>query len=283
MFVFLFLKSKPTLSFSQDTTNCIHKHKGCLSLDTLHGSHFALYVSVRLLHCCFAWKQETVNLEAHEQQNWTNKAQSTAARATQLAMQITIWQNNSYSRGTKTHRDIVRNVTSSLQRSHMAGVTEMPCVISDSLWPYKILIKSLFSKTPRQHHLIMRYFYIARKCESRHINNPQSESLHKLKCFVTISFSLKHTDKLYTVSASLSTLAFHLILQHVFFKSVSVDWGSDGLHIMHRYIYHILILLSSTSSVILKLQWHIRSCYSNIWSWFIDCTVKSHTYTQWSV
>lgn len=180
-------------------------------------------------------------------------------------MQITIWQNNSYSRGTKTHRDIVRNVTSSLQCCHMAGV-------SCSLWPYKILIKSLFSKTPRQHHLIMRYVYIARKCESRRINNQQSESLHKLKCFVTISFSLKHTDILYTVFESLSTLSFHIILQHVFLN-LSVDWGSGGLHIMHGY--HILILLSTTSSVILKLQWHIRSCYSNIWSWFIDCTVKA--------
>lgn len=167
-------------------------------------------------------------------------------------------------------QDIVTSVTSTLQCSHMADVTEMQCVISDSLWPYQILIKSLFSKTLR-HHLIMRYFYIARKCESRRINNPQSESLDKLKCFVSISSSLKLRQIIYSiwVSKHIQVMKSYITICFCFFKSVTVDWGSGGLHLMHRY--HILILLSSTSSVILKLQRHIRSCYSNIWSWFIDC------------
>ncbi len=51
---------------------------------------------------------------------------------------------------------------------------------------------------------------------------------------------------------------------------------SGGLHLM--YGYHLLILLSFTSSVVLKLHWIIRLCYSNIWSWFMDCTcARTHT------
>lgn len=142
-------------------------------------------------------------------------------------------------------QDIVTSVTSSLQCSHMADVTEMQCVISDSLWPYQILIKSLFSKTLRHHHLIMRYFYIARKCESRRINNPQSESLDKLKCFVSISSSLKLRQIIYSIWVSkhigISYKLWSLILQYVFVFLNQWLWIEDQV----AYIWCIDIISSS--------------------------------------
>ncbi len=170
-----------------------------------------------------------------EQQNWTNKAQSKKAK------QLAIRQKHSNSRSTKAQRHC--HFITPVQPYGRCN-RDTACDIRFIRTIYQLLIKSLFTKTPRQHHLIVWYFYIAGQNESRLISNPQNEPMHKSKCFVTIELRQIIYNTWVSKHTGISYMLYSLIRQHAF-GNQRIGWLASHVWISspHLTFIHIKLII----------------------------------------